>query len=74
MKPQKEPFEDLGAIAEAAGREEGVPMTPDQEVHLDTWDVKIALWMEEMNKAMKKQEDYKQYVSRTHDYKNYDRG
>jgi hypothetical protein len=73
MKPQRESSEDLGFTAEVASQDHLVPLTPDQEAHLQTWDVKIDLWIEEIREAQEKQRKYKEYVSRTRDYKNYDR-
>lgn len=38
---EKEPFEDMGVIAEAAGKD---TVTPEQYGHLHDWD----LWMEDL--------------------------
>lgn len=68
---ERNEFEDMGLIEEVAGREP--KLTENQEITLNMWDFKIQEWCMDIDKTLEKQRNYKEYVSRTHDYKNYDR-
>ena len=70
---EHEPFENAGLIAEIAGTPlKEVPITVDQQMHLAVLDADIAVWIEDIDRANEKQRAFKEYVARTHDYKNYD--